>query len=175
MFQTTPEYPAEEYNPDDESFDAEQEYNIDPDFQNPDVTDDSTLSGLNQEADANLPPLDPYGGDVNVSLDPQTDHTAPTNGPPEEVVEPLHPENTVLEAYPVHPIHEMIDVDEEVNFDSGGEAESAKKRLHFCTSSSFFFSSFFRFLVPGSEFQALKIEQLFLLLLLCHPLAPSFF
>ncbi|KAB5562577.1 hypothetical protein PHYPO_G00019510 [Pangasianodon hypophthalmus] len=126
VFQTTPEYPAGEYETDDESFDEEQEYNIDPDFQTPDVTefpqpdhDASLLSGLNQEADSNLSPLDPYKGDVTLSPDPQTDHIVPTNVPPEEIVESVHPvpEHTLLEAYPIRP--EVVNVEEDLDFDSG--------------------------------------------------------
>lgn len=131
VFQTTPEYPAEEYETGDESFDSEQEYNIDPDFQNPDVTefpqpghDASPMSGLNQEADSDLSPLDPYEGDVTQSSDPQTDHSVPINVPPEEIVESVHPvpEHTLLEAYPVRPEGQVVNVEEDVDFDSGGEA-----------------------------------------------------
>lgn len=140
VFQTTPEYPAEEYETDDESFDTEQEYSIDPDFQNPDVTefpqpihDASLLGGPNQEADSNLPPLDPYGGDATLSPDPLTDHTAPTNVSPEKIIEPVHPMpgHTLLEAYPARPEGQVVNVDEDVNFDAGGEAETVKKQLHF--------------------------------------------
>lgn len=131
VFQTTPEYPAGEYETGDESFDSEQEYSIDPDFQNPDVTEfpqpghnASPMSGLNQEADSDLSPLDPYEGDVTQSSDPQTDHSVPTNVPPEEIVESVHPvpEHTLLEAYPIRPEGQVVNVEEDVDFDSGGEA-----------------------------------------------------
>lgn len=122
VLQTTLEYPTEEYET--ESFDAEQEYIVDPDFPIPDVTDASTLTGLNQ---------------VTVSPDKQTGHTAPTNVPPEPVR--LVPDQTLLHAYPHHPKRERIDVDEVVDFDSGGEAETAKKKknsYNFALLLSFF-------------------------------------
>lgn len=146
VFQTTPEYPAGEYEI-DKSFDEEPEYNIDPDFQDPDVTefpqlghDASLLNGLNQEVDSNLSPDDPYEEDVTDSqTDSQTDHIAPTNGPPEEIVESVHPVpvHTLLEAYPVRPEGQVVNIEEDVHFDSGGEAETVKKQL--CSSYSFFF------------------------------------
>lgn len=144
VFQTTPEYPAGEYETDNESFDEEPEYNIDPDFQNPDVTEfpqphhDASLSnGLNQEADSNLSPSDPYEGDVTDSQpESQPDHTAPTNASPEEIVESVHPVpvHTLLEAYPIRPEGQVVNVEEGVHFNSGGEAETEKAVMLFLSA-----------------------------------------
>lgn len=146
-FQTTPEYPAGDYETDDEP-----EYRIDPDFQNPDVTDfpqpGQDGSVFNKKVDSN-----PFKGDVTLSPEPQTDHTAPTNVSPEEIIESVHPvtRQTLLEAYPIHPQGQVVNVDEVVNFNSGGEAETVKKQFY----SSYTSSSFFLFLILGSEFQVL--------------------
>ncbi|XP_053488796.1 nidogen-2 [Ictalurus furcatus] len=122
-FQTTPEYPTEEYDNANESFDEETEYNIDPDFQNPDATefpqagrDASLLSGLHQEADSNLSPLDPDDGDGTLS----PDHTAQTNVSPDEIVESVHPfpKHTLLGAYPIRPEGEVVTVEENINVNS---------------------------------------------------------
>ncbi|XP_060736413.1 nidogen-2 isoform X1 [Tachysurus vachellii] len=124
-FQTTPAYPLGEYETDDESFEDEQEYRFDRDFPNTDVTefpqpghDVSRTSGQNQEADSNPSPLDLYEAEATLSPDLQTEHTAPTNVPPEDSVHPA-PGHTLLEAYPIHPEGEVVNVEEDVNFDTG--------------------------------------------------------
>lgn len=151
VFQTTSEYPAGEYETENDSLDIEQEYSIDPDFENPDVTefpqpghDASLLSGLNQEADSNLSPLEPYKEEVTLGPDFQTDRTAPTNVPLEEIVESVHPvpEHTLLEAYPIHPEGQVVNVEEGVNFDSEGEAESVKKKVKLILHVFLLFSVF---------------------------------
>ncbi|XP_060789628.1 nidogen-2 isoform X2 [Neoarius graeffei] len=152
VFQTTPEYPAGEYEI-DKSFDEEPEYNIDPDFQDPDVTefpqlghDASLLNGLNQEVDSNLSPDDPYEEDVTDSqTDSQTDHIAPTNGPPEEIVESMHPVpvHTLLEAYPVRPEGQVVNIEEDVHFDSGvihystENKETCDRFQHTCSQNAY--------------------------------------
>ncbi|XP_027015741.2 nidogen-2 isoform X4 [Tachysurus fulvidraco] len=123
--QTTPAYPLGEYETDDESFEDEQEYRFDRDFPNTDVTefhqpghDVSRTSGQNQEAESNPSPLDLYEAEATLSPDPQTEHTAPTNVPPEDPVYPA-PGHTLLEAYPIHPEGAVVNVEEDVNFDTG--------------------------------------------------------
>ncbi|TSK72188.1 Nidogen-2 [Bagarius yarrelli] len=127
-FQTTPDYPPGEYETDEESFDEEPEYSIDRDFPNPDTTEfpqpghnASQMSHQNQDADSNLSFFDPFEAEVTLIPDPQTDRTASTNVPSEEVVDSVQPgpEQTLLEAYPIHPEGEVVNVDEEVNFDTG--------------------------------------------------------
>ncbi|KAM9465918.1 nidogen-2 isoform 1-T1 [Clarias gariepinus] len=109
-FQTTPEY------------EDEQEYDIDPDFQNPDVTefpqparDVSMLGDLNQEADSTLSTLYPYQVEVTLHPESQTDQTTPTNVPPEEIIEPVHPvpDQTLVEAYPINPNGQVFNVDDD--------------------------------------------------------------
>ncbi|XP_072545091.1 nidogen-2 isoform X2 [Salminus brasiliensis] len=125
-FPTTPEYPEVEYPETDDSFDDEQEYTVDPDFQNPSVPEFS-------EPEQDPSHLQPYGGDVTLTSNPQTHDAAPAiSGPgafpppetrhfrPEEVVQPQHPlpEHTLLEVYPHGNDGQVFSVDEEENFDS---------------------------------------------------------
>ncbi|KAK3563522.1 hypothetical protein QTP86_030392 [Hemibagrus guttatus] len=126
--QTTPEYPPGEYETEDDSFDEEQEYNIDRDFPNMDATefpqpdhDASRTSGQNQEAESNLSLGDLYELEVTLSPGPQIEQTDPTNVPAEEIVDSVHPvpKHTLLEAYPVHPEGEVVNVEDEVHFDTG--------------------------------------------------------
>lgn len=142
--QTTPAYSLGEYETDDESFEDEQEYTFDRDFPNTDVTefpqpghDVSRTSGQNQEADSNPSPLDLYEAEATLSPDPQT---APTNVSPEDSVHPA-PGNTLLEAYPIHPEGEVVNVEEDVNFDTGGEAEAVGEKS-LCSSYTFFYYFF---------------------------------
>ncbi|XP_049319659.1 nidogen-2 isoform X4 [Astyanax mexicanus] len=129
-FPTTPEYPEVDYSEPDDTFGDEQEYTMDPDFQNPSVPEFS-------EPDQDPPHLQPYGGDATLTSDPQTHDAAPAvAGPeeypppetrhlhPQEVVQPQHPqhplpEHTLLEAFPHGPEGEVISVEEDINFDSG--------------------------------------------------------
>ncbi|XP_058254729.1 nidogen-2 isoform X2 [Hemibagrus wyckioides] len=128
MLRTTPEYPPGEYDTEDDSFDDEQEYNIDRDFPNTDTTefpqpdhDAPRMSGQSQEGDSNLFLLNHYEVKVTLSPDPQTEHTTPTNVPTEEVVDSVHPvpKHPLLEAYPVHPEGEVVNVEDDVHFDTG--------------------------------------------------------
>lgn len=178
-FQTTTEYPPGEYETDLDSFDDEQEYSVDRDFPDPDATqsphpghDASQTSSQNQEADSELSPLDPYKAEITLSPDPQIDHTAPTDVPPEEIVDSVHlvPKDTLLEAYPIHPDGEVVTVEGDVEFDSGGEFEQniAMLFLH-----SFLGFKFFFYFCLGI-LSAPKIEQLFILPL-SNFLSPLFF
>lgn len=159
MLRTTPEYPPGEYDTEDDSFDDEQEYNIDQDFVNTDTTefpqpDHSAprTSGQSQEGDSNLSLLNHYEVKVTLSPDPQTEHTAPTNVPAEEVVDSVHPvpKHPLLEAYPVHPEGEVVNVEDDVHFDTGGEAETVGKK-----TSMPFLHFFVVFFIPVLKFQAL--------------------
>lgn len=90
-----PEYPGGEYGPDNDSFDDEQEYNIDPDFHDPDP------------AESRNPVPD------RVTPDPE-EH--PENGRG-------YSQDTRLEAYPNLPDAEVISVDEDVDVQSGGQTQ----------------------------------------------------
>uniref|UniRef100_A0A3B4DXX7 Nidogen 2a (osteonidogen) n=1 Tax=Pygocentrus nattereri TaxID=42514 RepID=A0A3B4DXX7_PYGNA len=117
-FPTTSEYPET-----DDSFDDEQEYTEDPDFQNPSVPD-FTEPGRDRSH------LQPYGGDVTLTSNPQTHDAAPAiTGPGEyppsetipEVVQqqrPL-PERTFLEMNPHATDGHVVSVEEDLDFDSG--------------------------------------------------------
>ncbi|KAI5102053.1 nidogen-2 isoform X1 [Silurus meridionalis] len=129
LLQTTPEFPVGEYETDNEPFNEEPEYNIDPDFPNPDATQfpqlghgASKFSSSNQEADLHLSQLDLYEDHGTLSPDPQPTHHSLTNFQKEEIIESVDPvpEATLLEAYPIHPDgHVRVNVEENVNFDSG--------------------------------------------------------
>ncbi|KAF5901726.1 nidogen-2 isoform X1, partial [Clarias magur] len=137
-FQTTPEYPAGEYETEDED---EQEYDIDPDFQNPGVTefpqpapDVSLLGGLIQEADSTLSTPYPYQEEVTLRPDSQTDQTTPANVPPEEIINPVHPvpDQTLVEVYPINPNGQVFSVDEVDEIINSAVIEYASENKETC-------------------------------------------
>lgn len=142
-FQTTPEYPTEEYDDANDSFDEETEYNIDPDFQNPDATEFPQAG-----RDASL-----LSGDVTLS----PDHTAQTNVSPDEIDESVHPfpKHTLLVAYPIRPEGEVVTVEENVNVNSEGEAETVETQLCSSYASFCFFLFFILKLITGFGFHVL--------------------
>ncbi|XP_077095209.1 nidogen-2 isoform X6 [Siphateles boraxobius] len=119
-------FPDEDYTDTDED-----EYSIDPDFQEPTTTefhepeqDSSLLERLNQEAPFGQSPLQP-----SVSGPGEFPHPDPRNLPPEDVTQPQRPlpKHAILQVYPnrvkdvpPHPSGgQVFSVEEKVNFDSG--------------------------------------------------------
>ncbi|XDV42943.1 hypothetical protein PO909_011511 [Leuciscus waleckii] len=119
-------FPDEDYTDTDE-----EEYSIDPDFQDPTTTeflkpeqDSSLLERLDQEAPLGQSPLQP-----SVSDPGEFPHPDPRNLPPEDVTQPQRPfpKHAILQVYPnrvkdvpPHPSGvQVFSVEEKVNFDSG--------------------------------------------------------
>ncbi|KAK7152743.1 hypothetical protein R3I93_010837 [Phoxinus phoxinus] len=118
-------FPDEDYTDPDED-----EYSIDPDFQDPTTTeflepeDSSLLERLNQEEPLGQSPLQP-----SVSDPGEFPHPDPRNLPPEDVTQPQRPlpKHAILQVYPnrvkdvpPHPSGgQVFSVEEKVNFDSG--------------------------------------------------------
>ncbi|KAK9959572.1 hypothetical protein ABG768_009688 [Culter alburnus] len=119
-------FPDEDYTETDE-----EEYPIDPDFQDPTTTeflepeqDSSLLERLNQEAPLGQSPLQP-----SVSGPGEFPEPDPLNLPPEDVTQPQRPlpKHAILQVYPNRvkdvPPHnsggQVFSVEERVNFDSG--------------------------------------------------------
>ncbi|KAK7142627.1 hypothetical protein R3I94_012093 [Phoxinus phoxinus] len=118
-------FPDEDYTDPDED-----EYSIDPDFQDPTTTeflepeDSSLLERLNQEEPFGQSPLQP-----SVSDPGEFPHPDPRNLPPEDVTQPQRPlpKHAILQVYPnrvkdvpPHPSGgQVFSVEEKVNFDSG--------------------------------------------------------
>lgn len=122
-------FPDEDYTETDE-----EEYPIDPDFQDPTTTeflepeqDSSLLERLNQEAPLGQSPLQP-----SVSGPAEFPEPDPRNLPPEDVTQPQRPlpKHAILQVYPNRvkdvPPHnsggQVFSVEERVNFDSEGES-----------------------------------------------------
>ncbi|KAI4889219.1 hypothetical protein NFI96_022471, partial [Prochilodus magdalenae] len=124
-FPTTPEYPELEYSETDESFEEEQEYTVDTDFQNPPAPEFV-------EPGPDPSHHKPYGGDITLASNSHDAapaasgpgvHSAPETRrfPAGEVIQPQRPlpEHTLLDVYPHSPNGQVVSVDEDVNFDSG--------------------------------------------------------
>ncbi|XP_052009773.1 nidogen-2-like [Xyrauchen texanus] len=122
-----PEFPEKDYTETDED-----EYHIDPDFQDPTTTDfleperdSSLLQGLNQAVPHDHSPLQP-----SVSGSVEFPQPEPHNLPPEDVTQPQPqrplPKHAILQVYPNRlkgvPPHtsggQVFSVEEKVNFDS---------------------------------------------------------
>ncbi|XP_062863770.1 nidogen-2 [Trichomycterus rosablanca] len=120
-FRATPEYPEGEYEPDEDAFDDEQEYNIDPDFQNPDAPEIPEHTG--QDPPADLDEVTPRPEAPTHRPAPAGPDDRPETGRvySEDIVQRQlpAPEHTLLEAYPVLPDAEVVSVDEDVDVQSG--------------------------------------------------------
>ncbi|KAG7466181.1 hypothetical protein MATL_G00162000 [Megalops atlanticus] len=146
---TTPEY-SEEYTDTDEGFydPTDDDYPTtlpDPEFPPPTLLRPSVLGAPEPEALPGQPHLQPYGGNLPLTSDPQVPDTLPPsppasgpgeyplpeprNLPPEDA---NHPQPPLLEAYPdreetpvleIRPPHapnrQVVSVDEDVDFDTG--------------------------------------------------------